>query len=48
MTTKDAPNRRSIGVDINPEYIQMTKERLNEPFLGFDSIDEKMKRCPTI
>ena len=39
-------NRRSIGVDINPEYIQMTKERLNEPFSGFDSIDEKMKRCP--
>ena len=24
----------------------MTKERLNEPFSGFDSIDEKMKRCP--
>lgn len=39
-------NRRSIGIDINPEYIQMTKERLNEPFSGFDSIDEKMKRCP--
>lgn len=35
-----------IGIDINPEYIQMTKERLNEPFSGFDSIDEKMKRCP--
>ena len=24
----------------------MTKERLKEPFSGFDSIDEKMKRCP--
>lgn len=42
MTTKDTPNRSSIGVDINLEYIQMTKERLNEPFLGFDSIDEKV------
>ena len=42
MTTKNTPIRRSIGLDINPEYIQMTKERLNEPFLGFDSIDEKM------
>lgn len=39
-------NRRAIGIDINPEYVDMTKSRLAEPFYGFDSIDEKMKRCP--
>ena len=39
-------NRRGIGLDINPEYIDMTEERLLEEFKGFDSIHEKMKRCP--
>jgi len=39
-------NRRGIGIDINPDYIEMTKERLEEPFTGFDSIDERMKRIP--
>lgn len=38
--------RKGIGIDINPEYISMTEERLNEPFTGFDSIDERMKRVP--
>lgn len=38
--------RKGIGIDINPEYIAMTKERLAEPFSGFDSIDERMKRVP--
>lgn len=39
-------NRRCIGIDINPQYIEMTVDRLNQPFTAFDSIDEKMKRCP--
>lgn len=39
-------NRNGIGIDINPEYIDMTKDRLSEPFTGFDSIDERMKRVP--
>ena len=39
-------NRNGIGIDINPEYIELVKERLNEPFNGFDSIDERMKRIP--
>lgn len=39
-------NRNGIGIDINPEYISMTEERLGEPFNGFDSIDERMKRVP--
>lgn len=38
--------RSGIGIDINPEYIAMTNERLAEPFSGFDSIDERMKRIP--
>ena len=38
--------RKGIGIDINPEYISMKEERLNEPFTGFDSIDERMKRVP--
>lgn len=39
-------NRIGIGIDINPEYIEMAKERLLETFEGFDSIDERMKRVP--
>ena len=39
-------NRIGIGIDANPEYIQMSLERLEEPFNGFDSIDERMKRIP--
>lgn len=38
--------RKGIGIDINPEYISMIEERLSEPFTGFDSIDERMKRVP--
>lgn len=39
-------NRCGIGIDINPDYIKLTNERLLEPFTGFDSIDERMKRVP--
>ena len=39
-------NRDGIGIDINPEFIEMSKDRLSEPFGGFDSIDERMKRVP--
>ena len=38
--------RNGIGIDCNPEYIEMTKARLAEEFTGFDSIDERMKRVP--
>lgn len=38
--------RKGIGIDVNPEYIAMVKERLSTPFSGFDSIDERMKRVP--
>lgn len=39
-------NRNGIGIEINPEYVEMTKERLSEEFIGFDSIDERMQRVP--
>jgi len=38
--------RNGIGIDINRNYIEMTKQRLQEPFSGFDSIDERVKRIP--
>ena len=38
--------RNCIGIDINPAYVKMAQERLSEPFNGFDSIDERMKRLP--
>ncbi len=38
--------RRCIGFELNPEYVEMTKERLQAPFSGFDSIDERMERVP--
>jgi site-specific DNA-methyltransferase (adenine-specific) len=38
--------RNCIGMEMNKDYIQMTKERLSKPFCGFDSIDERMTRIP--
>lgn len=38
--------RNGIGIDINPDYIEMARNRLQEPFKGFDSIDDRMKRIP--
>lgn len=39
-------NRNGIGIEINPEYIEMTKDRLNQIFDGFDSVDLKTERIP--
>ncbi len=39
-------NRNCIGFELNPDYVQMTKDRLAQPFAGFDSIDERMARVP--
>lgn len=38
--------RECIGVDINPEYVKMSDDRISRDFFGFDSIDPKMKRIP--
>ena len=38
--------RDAIGFEINPEYIQMIRNRLAKPFTGFDSVDPRMERVP--
>lgn len=38
--------RNCIGFELNPDYVEMTKKRLKEPFKGFDSIDPRMERVP--
>lgn len=38
--------RQCIGIEINSNYIEQTKERLKKPFEGFDSIDPRMERIP--
>ena len=38
--------RNCIGIEINPEYVEMAQNRLQQPFSGFDSIDPRMKRVP--
>lgn len=38
--------RNAIGFEINPEYVEMTKDRLAAPFSGFDSVDPRMERVP--
>lgn len=38
--------RNFIGIELNEEYMNIAKERLEEEFTGFDSTDEKMLRVP--
>lgn len=38
--------RNFIGFDNNLDYIIMARERLQQPFTGFDSIDTRMYRIP--
>lgn len=39
-------NRKGIAIELNEDYCKMMENRLNEPFNGFDSVDERMTRCP--
>jgi site-specific DNA-methyltransferase (adenine-specific) len=39
-------NRICIGIELNADYVKMTKKRLAEKFTGFDSIDPRMERVP--
>ena len=39
-------HRTGVGIELNPDYIKMSKKRLQGVFPGFDSIDLKMKRIP--
>ncbi|MCF8468591.1 MAG: site-specific DNA-methyltransferase [Sneathiella sp.] len=36
--------RDAIGIEINPDYIDMADARLKEPFSGFDSMDPRRTR----
>lgn len=38
--------RKAIGFELNPDYVTLIKERLSEPFTGFDSVDPRMERVP--
>ena len=38
--------RKGTGIELNPEYVELTKRRLEKPFDGFDSIDPRMERVP--
>lgn len=38
--------RNAVGMEINPDYVAMTRARLSAPFEGFDSIDPRMERVP--
>jgi len=39
-------NRRYIGIDINAEYVEMSRNRLEQLFQGFDSRDPRTDRRP--
>jgi len=39
-------SRSGIGIELNPEYVESTKRRLEKEFKGFDSIDPRMERVP--
>lgn len=39
-------DRRAIGIEINPDYAAITRNRLGAEFRGFDSIDPRMERIP--
>ena len=39
-------DRKAIGFEINPDYVEMTKKRLAVPFIAFDSLDPRMERVP--
>ena len=38
--------RDTVGIEINPEYVSMTKDRLASSFQGFDSLDPRIERVP--
>ena len=43
-----ALNRRSIGIELNPEFVAKTRKRLAKPFEGFDSVDSASDRVPRV
>ena len=41
-----ALKRHYIGIEINPDYASLARARIDEPFLGFDSVDPRADRTP--
>ncbi|EDN71717.1 methyltransferase [Beggiatoa sp. SS] len=39
-------NRACIGIELNPNYVKMSQERLQKKFAEFDSVDPRMERVP--
>jgi site-specific DNA-methyltransferase (adenine-specific) len=39
-------NRAGVGIELNPDYIKMARDRLQKEFSGFDSVDPRMERVP--
>lgn len=39
-------NRNCIGIELNPAFVEMAKDRLAQNFTGFDSIDPRITRKP--
>ncbi|PYD60369.1 DNA-methyltransferase [Gluconacetobacter entanii] len=39
-------NRNCLSFEIDEKYVLQSRERLEEPFIGFDSIDPRMERVP--
>ncbi|NJM41064.1 MAG: site-specific DNA-methyltransferase [Anaerolineae bacterium] len=42
----DVLGRSCVGIDINPDYVAMTKARIKQPFDSFDSVDPRTSRIP--
>ena len=38
--------RNVLGFELNPEYVDMTKVRLDSPFKGFGGVDPRIERVP--
>ena len=39
-------DRHGIGIEINPDYVQLSRDRLQKEFTSFDSVDPRMARVP--
>lgn len=39
-------NRRCIGIELNPTYVELAEKRIQKPFEGFDSHDPRIDRIP--
>lgn len=39
-------DRKGIGIELNPDYVEMSNSRLDKEFAGFDSADPRISRVP--